>query len=80
MTGRHAWKQGVAQRREKKSKDATSDRPLLVVITDDGSGGDSKKSLKSGEMEAFVGGGVRRDDICVSVAARASSESGAKRS
>ena len=90
MTGRHAWKQGVAQRRSKKSTDATSDRPLLAVITDDGGGGDSKKSPKSGEREAFVGGGGRRDNICVSASVLVGGEdqwrrgprqrSGAKRS
>ena len=42
-------------------------RPRLAVIIGSGSGdGDDYESLKSGGMEAFVGGCSRRDDICVS--------------
>ena len=40
-----------------------------MAVTIDGSGGDGngKELPKSGGREAFVGGGVRRDDRCVFV-------------
>ena len=63
MGGGRAEKWGLERRGWNKLTEVTSDRQLLAVIIESGSGDESPKS---GGREVFAGGRGRRDDRCVS--------------